>query len=113
LHMILAATNPELSEDQLRERIDRAQDYLSPEAALDRARAWLHDDATEQALVLGDRLWILHGEAEPLFEGALRTRVAELYPKAHIEQLTGGLVSHPEVMAARVRGLTNAYRRVP
>ena len=108
LHMILAATNPELAEDQLRERIDRAQDYLSPEAALDRAQAWLQDDATEQALVLGDRLWILHGEAEPLFEGTLRMRVAELYPKAHIEELTGGLVSRPEVMAARVRGLTVA-----
>jgi pimeloyl-ACP methyl ester carboxylesterase len=106
LHMILAATNPELADDQLRERVDRAQEYLSPEAALDRAQAWLQDDASEYARALGDRLWILHGEAEPLFEGAGRTRVADLYPSAHVEQLAGGLVSQPDHMAARVRGLT-------
>ena len=37
----------------------------------------------------GDRLWIVHSAAEPLFEGALAGRVAELYPNAHVEQISG------------------------
>jgi pimeloyl-ACP methyl ester carboxylesterase len=106
LHTVVRASNPELDEDQLRERVDRASAYISPEAARDRVQVWLQDDTSEQASVLGDRLWILHSEAEPLFEGAMAARVAQLYPKAHIEQITGGAVSRPDLVAARVRRLT-------
>jgi pimeloyl-ACP methyl ester carboxylesterase len=106
LRTVVAATNPELGENQLRERVERVSAYISAEAALDRAQAWLQDDPSEQARVLGDRLWILHGEAEPLFEGALAARVAELYPKAHLEQNPGGPISRPELTAAWVRRLT-------
>jgi pimeloyl-ACP methyl ester carboxylesterase len=106
LRTVVAATNPDLDEDKLRERVDRVSTYISPEAALDRARAWLEDDPSEQTRALGDRLWILHGEAEPLFEGALTARVAELYPEAHVELSPGGPVSRPDLTAAWVRRLT-------
>lgn len=106
LHTVVRASNPELDEDQLRERVDRASAYISPEAARDRVQAWLQDDTSEQASALGDRLWILHSEAEPLFEGAMAARVAELYPKARIEQMPGGAVSRPDLVAARIRRLT-------
>jgi hypothetical protein len=81
LRAVLTATNPELSDDELKERLDRASAYISPEAAHDRAEAWIADDPSEPARAVGDGLWILHSEAEPLFEGALVARVAELYPE--------------------------------
>jgi pimeloyl-ACP methyl ester carboxylesterase len=106
LHTVVRASNPELNEDQLRERVDRASAYISPAGTRDRVEAWLQDDTSEQASALGDRLSILHSEAEPLFEGAMAARVAELYPKARIEQIPGGAVSSPDLVAARVRRLT-------
>jgi pimeloyl-ACP methyl ester carboxylesterase len=105
LRTVVTATNPDLDEERLRERLDRISAYVSAEAALARAQVWLEDDTSEQARVLGDRLWILYSEAEPLFEGALIARVAELYPEAHLEQLPGGPVSRPELTAACVRRL--------
>lgn len=103
LRTVVAATNPQLSEDELRERVAVVSDYISPEAAPVRARAWLEDDTTEQARILGDRLWILHDEEEPLFEGALAARVAELYPRAHLEEVPGGPISRPDLIAEWVR----------
>ena len=77
----------DLSEDEVRERLDRVSDYLSYEAARERAATWIADDPTEFAHALGDRLLILHSVAEPLFEGELTDRVRELYPEAQMEQL--------------------------
>jgi pimeloyl-ACP methyl ester carboxylesterase len=106
LRTILTATNPDLDEDQVRDRVDRVSEYMDPEAARDRSKAWLADDPTEHARALGDRLWILHSTPEQLFEGTLAERVAELYPEAHIEQLDGGPISRPTLFAERIRGLT-------
>jgi pimeloyl-ACP methyl ester carboxylesterase len=103
LRTILAATNPEFDEDELKERLDRVIDYISPEAGRERAEAWIADDPSEHAEALGDRLSIIHSAAEPLFEGALAARVAELYPEARIEQLEGGPISSPAVIADRIR----------
>jgi hypothetical protein len=41
-----------------------------------------------------------------LFEGALAARVAQLYPRAHLEQVPGGAISRPELIAAGVRRVT-------
>lgn len=108
LRTVVAGVNPELGEDELRERVALVFDYLSTEAALERAQAWLHDDTTEHARALGGRLWILHDAAEPLFEGAMATRVAELYPEAHVEEVPGGPVSRPDLTAVWVRRVTGA-----
>jgi pimeloyl-ACP methyl ester carboxylesterase len=106
LRSVLSATNPDLDDDALRERLDRVSAYISPEAAHDRAEAWIEDDPTEHARGLGDRLWILHSGSEALFEGALAARVAELYPSAHMELIPGGPISSPRVVADRIRSLT-------
>ena len=53
LRTVLAATNPELDEDGLRQRLDRVSEYVSAEAAQERAAAWLADDPSEHARVLG------------------------------------------------------------
>ena len=103
LRTVLAATNPDLDDRGLRERLDRVVDYISPDAGRERAEAWVVDDPSEHAVALGDRLSIIHSVAEPLFEGALATRVAELYPEARIEQLDGGPISTPALIAQRIR----------
>jgi pimeloyl-ACP methyl ester carboxylesterase len=103
LRTILAATNPDLDESSVKARLDRVIDYISPEAGRGRAQTWLTDDPTEHTVALGDRLRIIHSSAEPLFEGALAARVAELYPDARIEQIEGGPISSPGLIADRIR----------
>jgi pimeloyl-ACP methyl ester carboxylesterase len=100
---VLAAASPELSEKQLRERVARIWDYVTPEAIPVRTQAWLDDDATPYGRALGARLRILHGQAEMIYEGALAARVAELYPDAHLEEVPGGPISRPDLIAAWVR----------
>jgi pimeloyl-ACP methyl ester carboxylesterase len=106
LRTLIVTINPDLDEAEQRERVERVSDYLSAEAASERTRAWLDDDVSEQTRTLGDRLWILHGGMDPLFEGALRPRVVELFPKANLEQVEDGPISRPDLTAARVRRLT-------
>jgi pimeloyl-ACP methyl ester carboxylesterase len=103
---LLAVVNPELGEAHLRERVARVWKYVSPEAMIERTRVWLEDDPSEQARALGDRLRILHGGTEPLFEGALKGHVAKLYPDAALEELPGGPITRPDLFAARVRRVT-------
>jgi pimeloyl-ACP methyl ester carboxylesterase len=108
LRTLVAAINPDLDEEALRERLDRITSYLEPGSVEERVRAWLRDDVSEQAQALGDRLWIVHGGSDPLFEGTLRARVAELYPKAHLRELADGPISRPDLTSALVRELTEA-----
>jgi pimeloyl-ACP methyl ester carboxylesterase len=106
LHSMIAAVNPDLDEEQLRERIAGVIEYLALEGAAERANAWLEDDVRHQVRSLGDRLSILYGGPDPLFEGALQTRFAELFPDAHREEVADGPVSRPDLTAAYVRRLT-------
>jgi pimeloyl-ACP methyl ester carboxylesterase len=106
LRMMVAAVNPDLGEEELRERMARITDYLTPEATTNRANAWLVDDVTAYVEALGDRIWIVHGGPDPLFEGALRARVAELFPKAALETFEDGPITRPDLTAAWVRRLT-------
>jgi pimeloyl-ACP methyl ester carboxylesterase len=105
LSSVIATINPELDEEQLRERVDRVAAYQTAGGA-DRVAAWMNDDVSEQARSLGDRLWILHAGEERLYEGALGDRVRKLFPKAHLEELPHGPVSRPDLTAAWVRRLT-------
>jgi pimeloyl-ACP methyl ester carboxylesterase len=106
LRTLIAATNPNLDEAALRERLERVAEYSSPEAVLGRTRAWMADDVQDAALVLGDRLSVLHAGDDALFEGASTSRVRELFPAAHVEEFAYGLISRPKVAADVVRRLT-------
>jgi pimeloyl-ACP methyl ester carboxylesterase len=103
IRTLLAAANPEFGEDVLRERVAQVSEYISHESMLGRTHAWLEDDTSEHARALGGRLRILHGGSEPMYEGELAAHVAELYPEAHLEQLAGGPISRPDLMAEWVR----------
>jgi pimeloyl-ACP methyl ester carboxylesterase len=100
---LLTAANPELGEDELRERVAHVGSYVSPESTLARTEAWVADDASEYSRALGGRLRILHPKTEPIYEGALVGRVSELYPEAHVEEVPGGPISRPDLIAAWVR----------
>jgi pimeloyl-ACP methyl ester carboxylesterase len=108
LRSVVAAVNPGMDEVELRERIEVLSDYLSFDAAADRAARWLEDDVVDELRSLGDRLWIVYGGDDPLFEGELGPRVRELLPEAHVEELEDGPVSRPDLTAALVRRLTGA-----
>ncbi len=115
LRTILEAANPQMSVDELRERVRLQADHVPQEPAVERVTGWAEDeDAVEPGRALGERLSILTGEAvgggwfpgpdemEPLF--------AELYPEARIERVADGVVSAPELTAGYIRALAPARR---
>jgi len=108
LRTMIAATNPGLDEEQVRKRVETVAGYLDLDGESERARAWLSDDVREQVRILGDRVWILHGGDDPLFEGVLGARVAELFPDAHLQQVADGPVSRPDITAGWVRQVSRA-----
>jgi pimeloyl-ACP methyl ester carboxylesterase len=107
LRSLVTALNPDFGEAEVRERVDQVADYLSPEAAIGRAHAWLADDLSAVVNALGDRVSILYGGPDPLFEGALDDRVAELFPEARLEPVADGPISRPDLTAACVRALAS------
>jgi pimeloyl-ACP methyl ester carboxylesterase len=110
LRTLVTALNPDFGEAEVRERVDRVADYVSSEAAVGRAHAWLDDDLSAVVNALGDRVSILYGGPDPMFEGALDNRVAELFPDARLEPAANGPVSRPDLTAALVRRLGRSSR---
>jgi pimeloyl-ACP methyl ester carboxylesterase len=116
LRTLLTATNPEMSEEELRERVSFQVSYCPQEAAIARVRAWAADDPTEAAARLGDRLWIFSSEAvagtwlPPLAER--RRIMTRVMPDAHFQEIAddAGPVSRPDVTAAAIRRITESVR---
>jgi pimeloyl-ACP methyl ester carboxylesterase len=109
LRTLLTATNPQMSEDEIRDRIDFQLSYCPHEAAAARVTAWAEDDPTKSAASLGDRLWILSAPdvagpwLPPLAE---RQRIlARTMPRARLAMVGEdvGPVSQPDVVANAVR----------
>jgi pimeloyl-ACP methyl ester carboxylesterase len=114
LRTSLAAANPQMSEQELRDRVDLQISYCPQEAAVARVQAWDEDDPTAAAAALGDRLWIF---SEPRAAGAWlppleeRRRIIErTMPEAHIVTVAEdvGPMSRPGVIADALRGATAA-----
>ena len=111
---LLGAVNPQLSEDELRERVSHIGTYVSPDSTLERTEAWVADDPSVYSRALGSRLRILHTGTEQIYEGALATRVTELFPDAVVEEVPGGPISRPELIAEWVRRVSaHEMRREP
>jgi pimeloyl-ACP methyl ester carboxylesterase len=116
LRTLLTATNPQMSEGELRDRIDFQFAYCPQDAAIARVRAWAADDPTDASVALGDRLWIFSSEAvagtwlPPLSE---RRRIMQrVMPDAHVEEVAddAGPISRPDVVAAAIRRITEPLR---
>jgi pimeloyl-ACP methyl ester carboxylesterase len=110
LRSVTTAANPQMSEDELRARVDVQSAYAAPEASLSRLRAWTQADSTAQSRAIGDRLWVLHalGLGGGWFPTGreLESIVARTLPEANLEQVDDGMMSRPDQTAAVVRRIT-------
>ena len=107
---LLTAANEQMSEEEMRERMDRQIAHVPQDVVVERLRAWAKDDAIEQARSLGDRLWLLTSPvtAGPWFPSseALHEVLAELIPDAHLGEIEDGIVTRPDLTATVVRRMT-------
>jgi hypothetical protein len=107
LRTMLASTNPQMSEDELRERVAAQAEYCDVEAAVGRLDAWAADDPVEAGRALGERLWVLtaSGVGGPwLPSDEERDEVNEvLYPEARFKFVEPGPISKPGEAADAIR----------
>jgi pimeloyl-ACP methyl ester carboxylesterase len=115
LRALLTATNAQMTEDELRERVASQAEYSPGEAAAPRLREWANDDAFDAAVAMGDRIWVIVSEALSggwFPAGAEMAAVVEkMLPEAHVEEVDDGWVSRPDQTAAVVRKAGAAARR--
>lgn len=109
LRTVLAATNPQMSDEEIRDRVDFQVAYCPQDAAITRVREWAEDDPTGSAAELEDRLWIFSapevaGRWLPSIEER-RQIIARTMPDAHFESTDedSGPVSRPGLVADLVR----------
>jgi pimeloyl-ACP methyl ester carboxylesterase len=115
LRTLLTATNTQMSERELGERVSAQLDYCPQEAALARVREWLQGDPTHDAREVGARLWLAtspEGVAGPWLPDPdeLAELTAELVPEAHTV-LIEGATSEPGVAANLVREIAAGLRQ--
>jgi pimeloyl-ACP methyl ester carboxylesterase len=109
-----SAGNPQMSEEEVRERVNLQVSYQPQDAASARLRAWADDDASEPGRRCGDRLWLLYSDDAgggwfPVGdEGARLAR--RHFPEAHVERIENGIISRPDLTAATVKRITSALR---
>jgi pimeloyl-ACP methyl ester carboxylesterase len=106
IRSMVMSSNPNLSEEEMRERVDLVVAHCEQEAAVSRMRTWIRDDATDVARALGDRLWILHYPGNPWFPEELAKQMPEVLPDAGHEAVDDGPMSRPDLTAAVVRRIT-------
>jgi pimeloyl-ACP methyl ester carboxylesterase len=114
LRTVVSAANPQMSEDEIRERVTAQTDYQPQETVVARWRAWAEDDTTDEGRACGDRLWILYSENMsggwfPAGEEARRLS-ERLFPEAHVEEIDDGMISRPDLVAGVVRRITSNAR---
>jgi hypothetical protein len=110
LRSLLSATNEQMSEEELRERIDAQVSYVPREVASPRLRIWANDQPLEYGLAAGDRLWVLVAESMAGGWFPAGRQMAEVVerelPHAHVVEVADGWVSRPDETAGVVRRIT-------
>jgi pimeloyl-ACP methyl ester carboxylesterase len=111
LRSVIASANPQMSDDEVRQRVRLQVEHQPQENAVARWRAWAADDTTEAGRECGDRLWLLY--AENLSGGWFpageegRRLSRRLFPDAHVEEVDDGMISRPDLVARVVRRITS------
>ena len=115
---VVEAANPQMSQDELRERVAVQVEHAPAAPASVRIREWAEDsEAEEPARELGDRLVIvlsqsLGGGWLPEL-GELRPVIAERFPDAPIIEVDDGMISRPDQTAAVIRERVTADLESP
>jgi pimeloyl-ACP methyl ester carboxylesterase len=109
LRNLMAQTNPQMEEAEVRERVALQADYCPRETAVARIQAWLEDDAIEPGRAIAERLVILFSDE---MGGAwlpagkeMAKVVGEHLPEARRVPIADGLVSRPDLAAEVIRDL--------
>jgi pimeloyl-ACP methyl ester carboxylesterase len=116
LRTVLTATNNQMSEEEIRDRVDFQSSYCLQEAAIARVQAWAEDDPTQSAATIGSRLWIFSsGTAAGPWLPPLADRqriIQRITPDAHSQEMAddAGPVSRPDLVAAAIRRITEPLR---
>jgi pimeloyl-ACP methyl ester carboxylesterase len=105
IRAMAGSLNPQLSEAELRDRIEATLAYIDIPATLERVDSWFTDDSVlPQLRGFGGRLTILTHEGDTWQEDAIDD-VSALLPEAGIASLEDGPLSRPDLAAGLVRDL--------
>lgn len=103
--------NPEMTQDEVRERVDTTVAYLDHDASLARLEYWINDNPTADTIALGDRLVVIYEGSGAWFTAELIERGRDLLPDAHFVKVDAGPISRPDRTAAAVRSVTGVDAR--
>jgi pimeloyl-ACP methyl ester carboxylesterase len=115
LRYVISTTSPQLTEDEVRQRVELGAAYCDQEAALARYSMWGEmDEVGPKSERLGERLWMLLFPTM-LFPQAALERVRQRLPRAHIRVVGPheGPLSRPDITAGIVRQATAAVDKRP
>jgi len=116
LRSLISSGNPQMDEEEVRERVREQVEYCPRETAVPMFRSWIGDDATALAREVGGRLWAVYSDrmGGPWFPPAreITEALRHSLPEAHPIELEAGMVSRPDLTAEIVRGIT-AQTRAP
>ena len=106
LRTMVSTANPDWDEERVKQRVTATVEVCPQEASLPRLKAWIADDAAEQAQTLGDRLWLLEDGTNPWFTLEVARQTRSILPDAHILEVEDGAISRPDITAGVIRSLT-------
>ena len=99
---MLELTNPGMTPEELRERVDASMAYSIPEAIGTRHRWFFEGDSLADMRALGPRLWVAHWEST-WSPAEVAGELRRLLPESHIESLPEGAIARPDLTADLVR----------
>jgi pimeloyl-ACP methyl ester carboxylesterase len=107
LRTMFSTANPDWDEDSVRDRVVATVEVVPQEAALPRMKNWIADDVTEEARMVGDRLWMLEDGTNPWFPIEVARQTKEILPEAHVLEVEDGAITRPDIAAGVIRSLTS------
>jgi len=113
IRSVTVTGNPQYTEEEQRQRVQMQVEHCPEETARGRWEAYERADTTNEAIQLGDRLWILLHPDMPWWPVEQAEPLRELLPEAHVEIVEDGPLSRPDIAAGVVRGISSARSEIP